>query len=350
MASHDYASPTFSVIPVVGDGKWVWTEAPSETGYLEPRDYRLRVGIQLEATGDASEIKATTPVPAPLPEQAINETEVRSEGCQARLRSVGEAARQLVLQAARVQAGQTLSAMVDMHLTLRKQFLGHAKEQFPESQPKVSRDFRKLYLTNSPGIQLGLKELKQIATEVASQHTHPWDRARACYAWVWEHITPRLGDFTSVKRALRERVGDCEERAAVFVALCRALQIPARLVWVPNHNWAEFNLVDAAGQSHWIPAHTASYSWFGWTGAHELVLQKGDRLSVPEKRQPQRLLADWMQWKGSRPRAQFLAEIEPLAATEDADPGPGARKKDANGEWKLQRKHHLDGYLRDASE
>ena len=26
----------------------------------------------------------------------------------------------------------------------------------------------------------------------------------------------------------------------MLVALCRAGGIPARLVWVPNHNWAEF--------------------------------------------------------------------------------------------------------------
>ena len=71
--------------------------------------------------------------------------------------------------------------------------------------------------------------------------------------------------------------------SAVFVALCRAAGIPARLVWIPNHNWAEFYLTDKDGKGHWIPAHTACYFWFGWTGVHELVLQKGDRIRLPER-------------------------------------------------------------------
>ena len=65
--------------------------------------------------------------------------------------------------------------------------------------------------------------------------------------------------------ALKERRGDCEEMAGIFVALCRHCDIPARLVWVPNHNWAEFYLTDDQGEGHWIPAHTACYHWFGWT-------------------------------------------------------------------------------------
>ena len=84
--------------------------------------------------------------------------------------------------------------------------------------------------------------------------------------------------------SLRRRTGDCEELAGIFVALCRSAGIPARLVWVPNHNWAEFYLTDHEGQGHWIPAHTSCYTWFGWTGVHELVIQKGDRLSVPHEK------------------------------------------------------------------
>jgi hypothetical protein len=166
---------------------------------------------------------------------------------------------------------------------------------------------------------------------------------------VWQHIRARAGIYTSVVAALRDRVGDCEERAAVFVALCRAAGIPARLVWIPNHNWAEFGLCDEAGQLRWIPAHTSCYSWFGWTGAHELVLQKGDRIQVPEKRRPQRLLADWAQWQGARPRLRWAAELTPLPAELGADPGPGHRRKDEKGEWVVIGGHALDPYLRDGT-
>ena len=59
------------------------------------------------------------------------------------------------------------------------------------------------------------------------------------------------------------------------------------------HNWAEFYLLDEQGEGHWIPAHTAAYSWFGWTGAHELVIQKGDNIRPPHNRKvPKRYLAN----------------------------------------------------------
>ena len=123
--------------------------------------------------------------------------------------------------------------------------------------------------------------------------------------------------------------------------------IPARLVWVPDHNWAEFYLTDDKGVGHWIPAHTACYFWFGWTGAHELVLQKGDRLRMPDRgNRLFRLQEDWMQWSGRRPQVRYNAELSPLPATSGADPGPGARKKMSNGEWKVVGKHPMDQYAR----
>jgi hypothetical protein len=123
---------------------------------------------------------------------------------------------------------------------------------------------------------------------------------------------------------------------------------------VPNHNWAEFYLTDKEGEGHWIPAHTACYHWFGWTGAHELVIQKGDRVTPVHERRPQRLLEDWLQWSGKRPDSRFVAELKPLPSEETtdstalADVGPGARSKTASGEWKLVGAHPLDKFMRQA--
>jgi hypothetical protein len=341
--------PAHSIIPVVGDGKWVWTQPPQETGYLEPRDYELKIGIQLEGSGNAGQLKATTPVPVGFPEQSISDASVKTDGCQAAIRQVSTEAAQLYLSAAAIARHQTIAAAVTMRLTLLKQYMGFDAESFLLSQPKPPKEFRKRFLYDSPGIQTRLPEVRKLSQQVTIDHVHPWHQAEAFYYWVRENISARIGNYTSVKRALRNRVGDCEERAAVFVALCRAAGIPARLVWVPNHNWAEFYLVDNEGKGHWIPAHTASYSWFGWTGVHELVIQKGDNIHVPEKRRPQRLLRDWAQWQGARPKIRFLAELKPLAQRPDEDPGPGARRKNERGEWELQLNHELDKALRDGA-
>lgn len=339
--------PAYSLIPVVGDGRWVWTEPPQQTGYLEPRKFRASIGIELEGTSSAQQIRATTPIPVALPEQKIDSVEKEAVGCQVSLRQLTSEAGQLCLFAPSLARGQTIRATAHFDLTLFKQYHGFSQEQFPSVQ-QVPRPVRQRYLNDSPGIKASDRAVRELARDLSGQFEHPWEKAKSFYQWVWSEIAPQVQYFTSVAAALRDRVGDCEERAAVFVAFCRAVGIPARLVWVPNHNWAEFYLQDHEGQGHWIPAHTSAYSWFGWTGVHELVLQKGDRIQVPERRQPQRLLVDWMQFRGRRPRVRYTADLQPVSSEANADAGPGGRSKDAKGEWIVTGTHRLDSELRDA--
>ncbi len=337
--------PAYSVIPVVGDGRWIWTKPPVERGYLEPRPYLLKVGVSMEGIGRATNITATTPVPVAYPEQKINGVEFKVDGCEATVRQLAAGASQLIVSAAEIVKGQTITAVAEFNITLYKQFHGFVREQFPKQQSPPS-DVKKAALQDSPGIQTSAKSVRDLATKLAGSTSHPWDAALAFARWIPENIRPQLGSYTSVATALETKHGDCEEMAGVFVALCRAVNIPARLVWVPNHAWAEFYLTDDQNRGHWIPAHTACYSWFGWTGAHELVLQKGDRLYVPEQHKQLRLMEDWMQWSGRKPRTMYTAELIPLAGEDNSDPGPGARSKAPSGEWKLTGSHADEKHMR----
>jgi hypothetical protein len=339
--------PAYSVIPVVGDGRWIWKEPPEgETGYLEPRPYDVSVGMELEGTGPASDITGTTVAPLEYPEQKILDTSIDARGCQAQVRKLAEGAGQLVLAAAEIGAGQIIRAVARFRMTLFKQYFAYDADQFPARQ-SVPPEIRKTYLQDSPGIQVRSRQVRALAAELTSgTPQHPFEQARTFAEWVPKNIKPQIGAYTSVTAALDDRRGDCEEMAGVFVALCRSVGIPARLVWVPNHNWAEFYLTDNDGKGRWIPAHTACYSWFGYNGAHELVLQKGDRVMLPEKRKQVRLLADWLRYSGSAPKVRYLAELTPLADDTGGDPGPGARRKDTKGEWQVVGNHELDRYVR----
>jgi hypothetical protein len=338
--------PSFSIIPVVGDGKWIWTEPPkTERGYLESRPYRARVGIELVGTGLAQRIMATTTAPIECPEQKIDDVTVRTQGCQAKVRALTDGAAQLILSAPEIRAGQVISAEAEFELTISKQYHGYRRDMFP-SQQKVPRDIQRNYLKDSPGIQTSAKEVQSLAMELAKGAGHSWDKALRFQEWVPANITAHIGPYTSVKAALKDRLGDCEERSAVFVALCRAVDVPARLVWVPNHNWAEIYFHDHNGQGHWLPVHTSCYSWFGWVGAHELVLQKGDRIRVPEQRGLFRLTEDWAQFVGSKPQVRWNADVTPQPPSKDDDPGPGARRKDKKGEWLVVGEHPMNKYIR----
>jgi hypothetical protein len=348
-ARHDELAgrpPAFSVIPVVGDGKWIWTEPPKDqTGYLEPRKFRLRVGIDLQANGDAGDILASTPVPVAVPEQQITAERATADVGRASLDALTPTARQLTLLIPQLPRGARASAVAEFALTASKQYFGYSAEQFPTEQ-KVPADVRAAALGDSPGIQTQSPLLLKLLSQLKGDRGHPWHWARAFADWVPENIRPQLGSYTSVTTALEKRLGDCEEMAGVFVALCRAAGIPARLVWIPNHVWSEFYLTDHQGVGHWIPAHTACYPWFGWTGVHELVLQKGDRLRLPGKPGLVRLQTDRLRWAGSRPEVRYWAELEPLADEPGGDAGPGARSKSATGEWVVVGKHELDRVAR----
>jgi len=341
--------PAYSVVPVVGDGRWIWNEPPREgRGMLEPRRFRLRIGVEIASRGPMTDLFASTPVPAVFPEQSIDaERIVTSGGAQAEFDALADSARRLVVTTGRMDKGQTASAHAEFDLTLFKQYFGYRREQFPEVQ-KPPYPIRAAFQGDSPGIQTRVVDVVERARALRAALTHPWDWAEAFADWVSRNISPRLGAYTSVTKALETRVGDCEEMAGVFVAFCRASGVPARLVWVPNHVWSEFYLVDRQGAGHWIPVHTACYSWFGWTGAHELVLQKGDRLKVPEYGTLVRLQQDRTRALGSRPEVQFTADLTPLPPADDdqADPGPGARRKMPSGEWVLAGEHPADRYLR----
>jgi len=243
--------PAFSVIPVVGDGKWIWNEPPKKlTGYLEPRPFQLEIGIHLEGRGNATNIKASTPAPISLPEQTLDEEKVEADGCDAQVRDISPLVRQLSLAADGISAGQHISATARYRLTVYKQYQAFDRDQFPDDPKaqKISNEVRDSFLGDSPGIQTRVPQVRKLLDELRAGARHPWDLARIFAAWIPKNIKPQIGPYTSVAAALDHRLGDCEEMSSVFVALCRAAGIPARIVWVPNHNWSEFYLLDKDGK------------------------------------------------------------------------------------------------------
>lgn len=338
--------PAWSFEPVVGDGKWIWREPPkTERGYLEPRTYDVSIGVELKGVEGQCEAMASTPVPVTHPEQRIDDVKIEKIGCDAAIRELAPGAGQLILHAPEIAPGQSVKAIAHFKITLFKQYHGFNKEQFSPEQV-VPLVIRSAAMGDSPGIQTNASVVRKLASQISNGYEHPWEKAEAFVKWIRTSIRPQLGEYTSVVTAIQRKVGDCEEMSALFVAFCRASGIPARLVWVPNHNWAEFYLTDHDQKGHWIPVHPACYNWFGWTGAHELVIQKGDRVRVPETSNPCRLLVDWMRSNG-RPKASYVASLTPLPPAEYGDAGPGKRTKDTKtGEWKLTGKHEFDRMAR----
>lgn len=339
--------PAFGIVPVVQFGKWVWKEPPKDkTGFVDPREYEVSVGIEWIGTGNATQLQGSTVAPLELPEQKIDSFEIQTtDTCEASVRDLTDHSAQLEVFAPRIERGQTIRAEANYKMTLYRNCNGLDESNFDPDDQKFPRDFAQMYLGSSPGIRIKTSSIKKIVENIVTPKMHPWQKAKIFHQWVRENIKGREGDYTSVREALKNRIGDCEERATVFIAFCRTVGIPARFVWIPNHAWAEFGLVDQEGNLQWIPSHTAAYPWFGWTGAHELVLQKGDKIRIPQTGKTQRLVKDWMRWRGSKPRFKFFAYVKPIASYGN-EAGPGGRVKQSNGRWGFLGEHAENKYMR----
>ena len=253
---------------------------------------------------------------------------------------------QLLLQAPEIVDNQLIGAIARFRIQISKSFQGHEQAKFPslQNEKNFPGDIKR-FLKSSPGIRVNSRQVKELSKTLINGSMHPWKMAEKFYSWVWENIQARPGSYTSVKEAIVSKKGDCEERACTFIALCRAVGIPARQVWVPSHAWAEFGLHDQEGKFHWIPAHTAAYSWFGWTGVHELVLQKGDNIRIPARKKSLRLVDDWYRMSGKRAKFTYTTDITPVALN-GAEAGPGGRTKLPNGQWRFTGEHPANKFHR----
>ena len=345
MRSEFRPTPTFSIEPVVGDGKWISKDPPEKpAGTYDSREFEVEIGIEATGTGDTRNFIGTTVIPVESPEQQILSLKIEKNGFDADVQELSSGAARLVVGGS-ISKGQTFSATAKYLLKISKSYHGYSTDNLSHETRFSTRHFG-AWLGNSPGIQTHSKTVNTIAEDLSNGIEHPLEKIQKFQKWVFENIKGKPMKYTSVTQAIKNGIGDCEERAGTFVALCRSIGVPARLVWVPNHAWAECCLLNKEGQPCWIPVHTAAYNWFGWTGAHELVLQKGDRITLPNNRKKVRLVADWLSWQGAKPRVRFIGTVKPVATEESKDAAPGHRIKDGIGRWNLVKTHPDTKYLR----
>jgi hypothetical protein len=96
----------------------------------------------------------------------------------------------------------------------------------------------------------------------------------------------------------------------LFIALCRASEVPARMVWVQGHCYPEFYLQDAEGGEHWFPCQVAGSRAFGSMPDHRPILQKGDNFRSPKnRRERKRYLPETLDGAGGRPSVKFVRQL-----------------------------------------
>ena len=139
------------------------------------------------------------------------------------------------------------------------------------------------YLVPGPNIQSDDPFVRAIAQDILAKHRHPWEAAKAAFDYVWSTIEYGDASARGAVASLKAKKGKCEERAVAFVAICRAMGIPARVLLKEGHAWSEF-YIEPYG---WLQAHTAGAKHFGQMPYYWVILARGeDYMQCPKNPEP----------------------------------------------------------------
>lgn len=248
-------------------------------------------GLRITAEGPLLGISATVPLALDWPEQTISgESEIKaSPAIDFQYNQPTAESRQLSIKIPRMMPGDVIESLV--RFELQKRLIIAPKDTTPWQIAKSpDRDLRR-FLQPTPFIESRHRRIVAIADELKDETLSAWDQIEKIYQWVRTTIEYEFDpDIRSCLEALDRGRGDCEEMTSLFVAVCRAMGIPARAVTIPEHTYPEFYLVDRNGEGCWFPCQVAGDYQFGSMIETLPVIHKGDSFRLPISRKPERYL------------------------------------------------------------
>ncbi|MDR0391342.1 MAG: transglutaminase domain-containing protein [Planctomycetaceae bacterium] len=299
-------------------------------------------GIVLEAGSQLDDVTITLPVPTSWFEQ-----EVKSYRCvkgksvvprDVNFRTINNGAKEAVLQFPKLRLNNKLEILFEFDVV-------NYEVEAPEDTyiyviPKKIPSEVAPYLKASPKIEIDNNKvaaaLRKVLREITNDKQTDWEKVEAIYTYTQKRVKYNDANKSlpakGVKALLEMREdrceGDCKDLCSLFVALCRLQKIPARLVRLPEHCYAEFylevsknpiqkpkpttdkNTENSDSQStaalieklntrpqkptpttkkgtveqrgFWFPCQVAGTYSFGGIPEHQVILQKGDSFPDPE--------------------------------------------------------------------
>lgn len=252
---------------------------------------RYQVGATVEArNGPVQKVLAMVAVPFVCAEQDVElvEQDISNHVENIEYRPLGAfaegGARQMLITIPYLPGGEEARAVVTFEVRTRT--ILPPEDPSPLTIPeKPDRDLKR-FLGRSPYIETNHAKIKKALREIEAslaEDATAWQRVEAIYNFVEDHVKYVEGPDKSAIQTLHDASGDCQNISALFVALCRTAGVPARIVWVHEHNYAEFCLVDPEGNPHWFPCESSGTRAFGEMPLARTILQKGDNFRVPER-------------------------------------------------------------------
>lgn len=286
-----------------------------DSGPERERTQRWRTGVRVSARGASCfGIHGTFSVPVDWPEQDVKvvEENISDVVNRTRYRNLGHGVRQMAFIIRRLDPGAQAEVTVTFEITRRTRPIpaDTTRYRVPESMPREARQ----WLRSSPKINCRSGRIRAKAKEIIADKETAWEQVEALHDWVKDNIRHTNESLKGAVETLEKETGNHEDLAGLFIALCRAAEVPARTVWVPGYCYAEFYLEDEdedeeEGQGTWFPCEFKEKTEFGTVSQPYLILQKGDNIRVPEAKQPQRFVPEYLNVKtGRRPSVTFVRD------------------------------------------
>lgn len=248
---------------------------------------RYRIGAKVVASKSGlNRLVVYMAVPLECPEQSVVRLEEDASPTAATIkyREIDEGARQMVITFTHLKPGDEAHAYATFEVRTRTAL--PPRETVALKIPKKLTRSARRYLTPSPMIDVDHREIRAAMNEAlasAPPNASDWQRVESLYDYALKQVAYKLGDDKSSIQALNDGEGDCQAISALFVALCRTAKVPARMVWVDGHQYAEFYLESAPGKGRWFPVESAGTRAFGAMPLARVILQKGDNIRVRER-------------------------------------------------------------------
>lgn len=303
---------------ILAMGLWVLASSLAHSaegpGLGEALTQRWKIGVRVTAnSGPVTNISATMPIPDDWAEQQVREVarDISPYCNKVDERTISGKVRQLVISIPSLPAGGLAEVTVTYEVT--KNAVTPPQETAEYKIPdfkKLDKDMR-LFLGASPFIESQQGKIKSLAKQTMVEKETDWEKVEALYDWVRDNIeaTESRSPLKGATRTLKDKKGDVEDVVSLFIALCRAGNVPARTVWVPGHCYPEFYLVDEENTGHWFPCEPFAARVFGGTNDKRAILERGDNFRVPEDpKEKYRFVPESLTASRGKPSVKWIRE------------------------------------------
>ena len=290
------------------------TPPPNGIRFGREVKFKWKVGIRIATAGSSFDnVEFTMPIPVDWPEQSVKllDEKVPPEMGEVKFRELNSRVKQIRTVLRTIPSRTLLEFEQTYLITIRAVEPPEDTSQFQLIKP-LPREFRE-YLGVGPQITYRKGKVRTTVNAVVKDIDTPWAKAEAIYDWISENIEFRDGENQSTDETVKLGAGNAEDIAGLFVAMCRCVKIPARMVWVDGHQYAEFCLWDQEKKPHWFPVNVAGLKEFASYSDPRVIQQKGDNIKIPGQKQRVKFVPEFVTGKGkSRPKVQFIRELTPV--------------------------------------